>query len=951
MTRNKVQFQRITDDASRQAMFARRKQGLMRKAMELSVLCDCDVALIIFGPGSGSGSGGPGAGGAPQQPPPPPPLYQYSSVGMDELLERYAAAVSEPHERRRNGELLRHYYGFPAEEGGREGEPSSLAAAASLGAADGIMLGPGGMRREEAAGWAKRMRTPSPGLGGRGGGEGELLAGPAGGPAAAAAGAPGAFPLGGAPLLGGLAGTHAGAPSSFLPGSTGAGGLGAGGPAGLAGPGGGGTPLRRVAVVGGGGLGPALPLEGIKAAGFLDKRKYPVSPRSEAAYEALGSELDRLTQLRGRRAAAGAGGGGEAKGRGAPSPPAPQTLPTGLQPLSSSAATGPLAFSLATQQQHLQQQQRQAAVAAGGGGAKRFKPLSILVPEIPAHPIISTTRAPLPAGAAAAAAGSTAGVAREGTSHGSAPQQHHLQAASFNGMLLSSQLQQQHPHQQPPHSSQQPQHHHPVQEQGGQSGLPPRPPPLLGRLAPTREQPLQPLGNPSAAGQGLSSLPLSGPAGGAPGPLRGGPPPGPHQPLADPATAADGGSGGGSVSGLAPMDLDAAAGSGSSSAAPFAFDRRCGGGGAAGGGSDDSLLPGPSSGCFRTSLDGCAANLLSMPSPPPHGGAHALFGPLDGGPLSLRSGSHSMLAAMGLGGGGPSPSGGGLGLGMGLGMGLGGLGLESPGGPHMPLDSALRGLAPMDLLEWPSSSPRSSEGNMDNGGSGGAGGFASDEGEGGTVVDGLEVRGTALSKLAPGALEAALGPTAAESGGSAGGGGGGGTPGSAARCSGAFASPSAAAAAVAAAGSRAAQEQPLAAAAARGGGAEPAGGRSLQGQHERGSGALAAAANSSLVTELSFSELQESGSGSGGVAAAAAAALAAATARQQQQGQGAAGVGGPDLQVVGRALVLPGAAAGGAVSPGAAAGVPVRSEEGAAGHERHAAGGSAEAVVDVPLGL
>ena len=48
--------------------------------MKLSVLCDCNVALIIF---SSEGK-----------------LVQYSSTEeMDKLLERYAEACQQPHER------------------------------------------------------------------------------------------------------------------------------------------------------------------------------------------------------------------------------------------------------------------------------------------------------------------------------------------------------------------------------------------------------------------------------------------------------------------------------------------------------------------------------------------------------------------------------------------------------------------------------------------------------------------------------------------------------------------------------------------------------------------------------------------------------------------------------------------------------------------------------------
>ncbi|KAF3323641.1 MADS-box protein SOC1 [Carex littledalei] len=50
MVRGPVELRRIENKASRQVSFSRRRCGLMKKAHELSVLCDADVGLIIFSP-------------------------------------------------------------------------------------------------------------------------------------------------------------------------------------------------------------------------------------------------------------------------------------------------------------------------------------------------------------------------------------------------------------------------------------------------------------------------------------------------------------------------------------------------------------------------------------------------------------------------------------------------------------------------------------------------------------------------------------------------------------------------------------------------------------------------------------------------------------------------------------------------------------------------------------
>nr|ABU43072.1 MADS-domain transcription factor [Zea mays] len=43
-----VELKRIENKISRQVTFAKRRNGLLKKAYELSVLCDAEVALIIF---------------------------------------------------------------------------------------------------------------------------------------------------------------------------------------------------------------------------------------------------------------------------------------------------------------------------------------------------------------------------------------------------------------------------------------------------------------------------------------------------------------------------------------------------------------------------------------------------------------------------------------------------------------------------------------------------------------------------------------------------------------------------------------------------------------------------------------------------------------------------------------------------------------------------------------
>ena len=43
-------MRRIENATSRQVTFSKRRNGLLKKAFELSVLCDAEVAIIIFSP-------------------------------------------------------------------------------------------------------------------------------------------------------------------------------------------------------------------------------------------------------------------------------------------------------------------------------------------------------------------------------------------------------------------------------------------------------------------------------------------------------------------------------------------------------------------------------------------------------------------------------------------------------------------------------------------------------------------------------------------------------------------------------------------------------------------------------------------------------------------------------------------------------------------------------------
>ncbi|CAH2033899.1 unnamed protein product [Thlaspi arvense] len=70
MGRGRVEMKRIENKINRQVTFSKRRAGLLKKAHEISVLCDAEVSLIVF---SHKGK-----------------LFEYSSEScMEKVLERY----------------------------------------------------------------------------------------------------------------------------------------------------------------------------------------------------------------------------------------------------------------------------------------------------------------------------------------------------------------------------------------------------------------------------------------------------------------------------------------------------------------------------------------------------------------------------------------------------------------------------------------------------------------------------------------------------------------------------------------------------------------------------------------------------------------------------------------------------------------------------------------------
>nr|AHA42267.1 AGL6 [Dendrobium hybrid cultivar] len=76
MGRGRVELKRIENKINRQVTFSKRRNGIMKKAYELSVLCDAEIALIIF---SSRGK-----------------LFEFGSPDITKTLERYQRCTFTP---------------------------------------------------------------------------------------------------------------------------------------------------------------------------------------------------------------------------------------------------------------------------------------------------------------------------------------------------------------------------------------------------------------------------------------------------------------------------------------------------------------------------------------------------------------------------------------------------------------------------------------------------------------------------------------------------------------------------------------------------------------------------------------------------------------------------------------------------------------------------------------
>ncbi|KAG1334855.1 putative MADS-box transcription factor 23 [Cocos nucifera] len=78
MGRGKIVIRRIDNSTSRQVTFCKRRSGLLKKAKELAILCDAEIALVIF---SSTGR-----------------LYDFASSSVKSIIDRYNRTKEEHHQ-------------------------------------------------------------------------------------------------------------------------------------------------------------------------------------------------------------------------------------------------------------------------------------------------------------------------------------------------------------------------------------------------------------------------------------------------------------------------------------------------------------------------------------------------------------------------------------------------------------------------------------------------------------------------------------------------------------------------------------------------------------------------------------------------------------------------------------------------------------------------------------
>ncbi|KAI3785379.1 hypothetical protein L1987_44497 [Smallanthus sonchifolius] len=90
MGRGKIEIKRIESNTNRQVTFCKRRNGLLKKAYELSILCDAEIMLIVF---SSRGK-----------------LYEYANNNVKSIVEKYKKATSSTQDTWSTQEINAQFY-------------------------------------------------------------------------------------------------------------------------------------------------------------------------------------------------------------------------------------------------------------------------------------------------------------------------------------------------------------------------------------------------------------------------------------------------------------------------------------------------------------------------------------------------------------------------------------------------------------------------------------------------------------------------------------------------------------------------------------------------------------------------------------------------------------------------------------------------------------------------